>query len=177
MIKRILLSFLGALVLFVWGFLGHVVLGIYDPAFNAFDNELQVAEVLEANAHIAGIYYLPAEPRRDGTPQTEAFVNFVPAGQRSGFGAMIGRGIILDAIAVFLLMTLLAGGRNANYLPQVGRFALAGFLLGFVVHAYYFNWFDFPAIYFAISVGDTLVGWTLVGLAVAGLMQPTRSPP
>jgi len=170
MIKRLLLSVLGAVILFVWGFVGHVALGIYDPVFNHFDDESAVAMVLEENTRGAGIHYLPAEPVRDGT-QAEALVNYVPAGERSGFGAMVGRGLLVDAVAVFLVLLLLAHGRSRGYWPQVGRFALIGFLLGFVVHAYFWNWFDFPALYFAISVGDSLVGWTLVGLAVAAFMR------
>jgi len=41
-----------------------------------------------------------------------------------------------------------------------------------VVHAYLWNWFDFPALYFGLSVLDHVIGWTLVGLAVAALGEP-----
>jgi hypothetical protein len=169
MTRRLLLSLLGSLILFFWGFVGHVALGLYDPAFHHFEDEAAVAAVVEANARGAGIHYLPAEPLRDGS-QAEVFFNVVPAGERSGFGAMVGRDLLIGAVAVFAVLTLLGGGHGGGYWQSVGRFALAGFALGFVVHAYYWNWFDFPALYFGLSVLDQVIGWTLVGLALSPLL-------
>ena len=170
MTRRVLLSLLGSVILFFWGFVGHVLIGLYDPVFHHFEDEAAVASVLEANARGAGIHYLPAEPARDGT-QAEALINYVPAGQRSGFGAMVGRDLFIGAVAVFVVITLLGGGRGGGYVRSVGRFALAGFALGFVVHAYLWNWFDFPALYFGLSVLDHVIGWTLAGLALSPLLQ------
>ncbi len=170
MIRNLLLSLLGSVILFFWGVVSHVALGVYEPAFNHFEDEGAVTQVLEENVRGAGIHYLPAEPLRDGS-QAEAFVNFVPTGERSGFGAMVGRDLLIGAVAVFAVLLLLGTPRRGGYWPSVGRFALAGFVLGFFVHAYLWNWFDFPAMYFAISVGDSVVGWTLVGLALTPLLR------
>lgn len=169
MTRRILLSLLGAVILFVWGFAGHVVIRMYDPVYTGFADEAAVAAVLEANAPARGLYYLPLRPDREGPPPAEAFVNYVPAGERSGFGAMVARGLLVNAVAVFLVLTLLAGLRWERYWPGVARFALAGLVVSFAAHAYYWNWFDFPALYLALSVTDSVVGWTLVGLALARL--------
>ena len=171
MTRTILLSLLGSVILFFWGFVGHVALGLYDPAFNHFEDEAAVAAVLEENTRGAGIHYLPAEPVRDGS-QAEALINYVPAGQRSGFGAMVGRDLLIGAIAVFVVLVLIGRDRPGGYWTRVGRFALAGLALGFVVHAYLWNWFDFPTLYFAISVADSVVAWTLVGLLLSGLLIP-----
>lgn len=173
MTRRLLLSLLGSVILFFWGFIGHVLIGLYDPVFHHFDNEAAVAEVLEENARGAGIHYLPAEPARDGT-QAEALINYVPAGERSGFGAMVGRDLLIGTVAVFVVLTLLGGDRGGGFARSVGRFALAGFVLGFVVHAYLRNWFDFPALYFGLSVIDHVIGWTLVGLAITPLLASRR---
>lgn len=173
MVRRILLSVLGAVVLFLWGFVGHVALGLYDPAFHHFEDETAVAAVLGDNVRGAGIHYLPAEPARDGT-QAEALINYVPAGQRSGFGAMVGRDLLINTLAVFVVLLLIGSSRSGGYWHSVGRFALAGFALGFFVHAYLWNWFDFPTLYFGISVADSVIGWTLVGLAVSPLLRPRQ---
>ncbi len=174
MLRLVLLSLMGSVILFFWGFVGHVVLGVYDPVFNHFEDESAVATALADNARGAGIHYLPAEPARDGT-QAEAFINFVPAGQRSGFGAMIGRDLVIGTVAVFAVLLLLGADRGGGYWRSVGRFALAGFALGFFVHAYFWNWFDFPTPYFAISVADSVAGWTLVGLALSPLLRQPRT--
>ncbi len=174
MIRFLLLSLLGSVILFFWGFVGHVALGLYDPAFNHFDNEAAVASVLEENVRGSGIHYLPAEPLRDGS-QAEVFVNYVPAGKRSGFGAMVGRDLLIGVTAVFVVLSLLRGERAGGYWPSVGSFAMFGFVLGFFVHAYLWNWFDFPTLYFVISVADSVVGWTLVGLALTPLLRPRQA--
>lgn len=106
-IRTLLLGFLGSLILFSWGFVGHVALGIYDPAFHHFEEELAVVAVLEDNARGAGVHYLPAEPLRDGS-QAEAFVNLVPAGER-----------VCDPAEVVEQRGF------APHLPTVGRLALA----------------------------------------------------
>jgi hypothetical protein len=174
MARRIGLALLGGGILFVWGFVTHVVIGLYDPVFQGFADEAEVTAALERNAPAAGLYYLPAEPERGATPQTEAFVNLVPAGQRTAFGPMMGLGLLAHASTVFLVLTLLAGSWPAGYGGRVARFSLAGLALAFAVHSYYWVWFDFPGWYFALSLGDSVVGWTLVGLALAKLVSGRR---
>lgn len=170
MAKRISLGLLGAVILFIWGFVTHVVIGLYDPVFQGFADEAEVMAALERNAPAGGLYYLPLEPERGATPQTEAFVNFVPAGQRTAFGPMMALGLLAHAVSVFLVLTLLSGSWPAGYGSRVARFSLAGLALAFAVHSYYWVWFDFPGRYFALSLGDSVVGWTLVGLALAKLL-------
>lgn len=173
MVRQILLSLLGAVILFIWGFIGHVALGLHDPVFHHFEDETAVASVLEANARGAGIHYLPAEPMRDGS-QAEALINYVPAGQRSGFGSMVGRDLLINALVVFIILNLLGRKRRGGYALTTARFTLAGLALGLFVHAYFWTWFDFPTGYFLISVADSVIGWTLVGLALAGLIRRTE---
>jgi hypothetical protein len=174
--RRVLLSLLGAVILFVWGFAGHVMLRFYDPVYQGLADEAAVAAVLRENTPAAGLYYVPLRADRAGPPQAEAFINYVPAGERSGFGAMVARGLLINAAAVFLVLSLFAGLRWNGYWVGVGRFALAGLVIGFTVHAYYWNWFDFPGLYLLLSATDAVIGWTLVGLALVRLAG-TRDRP
>ena len=177
MARRLLLSLLGAVILFAWGFAGHVVIKLYDPVYRGLANEAAVAAALEESASAGGLYYLPLQPGSSGPPQAEAFINYVPAGERSGFGAMVVRGLAINVAAVFLVLSLLNGLRRQGYGPWVGRFALAGLTLGFVAHAYYWNWFDFPVSYLALSTVDSVIGWTLTGLVLARLAAARRAEP
>lgn len=174
MVKHVLLSLLGAVILFFWGFIGHVAIGLYDPHFNHFEQEADVAAILETHARGAGIHYFPAEPARDGS-QAEALINYVPAGQRSGFGSMVGRDLLLGAVTTFIVLLLAGGGQAGGYWPRVGRFILAGLAMGLFVHGYYWIWFDFPVGYFLTALADTVIAWSLVGLVLAAfLRQPVR---
>lgn len=170
MTKRIAVSLLGGVILFVWGFVTHVAVGLYDPVFRGFADEVAVASALDRNAPVGGLYYLPLEPERGETPQAEAFVNFVPAGDRTAFGPMMLLGLLSQVFTVFLVLTLLRGWWPEDYGWRVLQFSLAGLTLAFAVHSYYWIWFDFPGTYFALSLGDSVVGWTFVGLGTAKLL-------
>jgi hypothetical protein len=175
MVKHVLLSLLGAVILFFWGFIGHVAIGLYDPHFNHFEQEAEVAAVLEAHARGAGIHYFPAEPARDGS-QAEALINYVPAGERSGFGSMVGRDLLIGAVTTFIVLLLVGGGQAGGYWPRVGRFTLAGLAMALFIHGYYWIWFDFPLGYFLTALADTVMAWTLVGLGLAAFLRPPARP-
>ncbi len=170
LIRRTLLSLLGAMILFVWGFIGHVAFGLYDPVFHHFDDEAAVATVLENQARGAGIHYLPAEPARDGS-QAEAFINYVPAGERSGFVSMISRDLLIDFVVVFFILGLLSSSRRGGYVRDVARFSLLGLAFGLFIPGYFWIWFDFPSAWFLRAVADSLIAWTLVGLALGGFKR------
>lgn len=173
--QRIIWSVIGGAVLFGWGFLGHAILRIYDPAFSGFVDESAIAQILEANAPTSGLYYLPIQPDYSGPATTEAFVNYVEAGDRTGFAVMSLRGFLIQVISVFLVLSLLIPGANGTYWWVVARFASIGFLLSFAIHGYYWNWFDFPDAYLGLALVDGTVGWALVGLLVGLRGRGSRS--
>lgn len=177
LIRRALLSLLGALLLFVWGFIGHVALGLYNPVFQHFEDETAVAAMLDSQARGAGIHYLPAEPARDGS-QAEAFINYVPAGERGSFGSMIARDVLIDFVVVFLVLGLIGGSRRGGYIHRVSRFTLVGLALGLSMPGYFWIWFDFPGAWFLRALADNLIAWTLVGLALSGFTneRPGENP-
>lgn len=164
--ERIVWSIIGGAILFGWGFVGHAILRIYDPAFRGFADESAVADVLSANAPASGLYYLPLAPAYIGPVSSEALVNYVKAGDRTGFGIMSLRGVLMQMISVFLALSLIAPGSNGAYWSAVARFATVGFLLSFAIHGYYWNWFDFPDAYFGLALVDGVAAWAMVGLAL-----------
>jgi hypothetical protein len=162
-----LASLLAGLVLFVWGFVSHALLPWYDPAFSAFTDEAAVAAALERTVPSKGLYYLPFDEGDRGSGQLEAFVNVVPPGTSAGIGRQLAVGLLVSVVSAFLVLTLVRRTRPTTYREAVAAFSLAGLVIGFVSHAYYWNWFQFPDWYTAVTILDTLVGWTLAG-AVLG---------
>ncbi|NIR46487.1 MAG: hypothetical protein GWM93_19280 [Gemmatimonadetes bacterium] len=173
--NRILLSGLAGVVLFVWGFVAHGLLPFHDGVFHAFGDETRVAAVLAEQGGEPGVYYLPIGADQ-ATDRLRAFVNLQPPGAGPGTGQQIAVGLLIQILAAFVGITLVAGTPEAGYARRVGRFALLGLIIGFSSQGFYWNWFGFPSDYAMVMILDNLIGWTLAGLAVAGLMGADAGP-
>lgn len=171
--KRLLLGGLAGLVLFVWGFVSHTMLPFHDRVFNGFADEAAVTEVLAEQGAERGIYHLPYAADEITPDRLRAFVNLLPPGTGPAMGRQIAVGLLIQVLAATLVIGVVAAMGRAGYARRVGSFALLGLIIGFVSQAYYWNWFSFPTSYAIVMVFDNLIGWTLAGLAVAGLM-PAR---
>jgi hypothetical protein len=164
-------SVAGGVVLFFWGFLTHVVIDWYGAAWRGFTDEAAVAEAIETSAPRGGLYYLPFRPDPGRMSGTEAMVIVRPADERRIMAAQMGIGFGVNVVSVGLVLLLLSPGAAAPSLQRVGHFALAGLVIGFVSHAYYWNWFGFPAEYFGLAVADSVIAWTLAGLVAVPLSR------
>lgn len=171
MARNLILSLAGGLVLFVWGFVSHVLLPWYGPAYHAFTDEAAVVTALERYTPTKGLYYVPFTETERGSGQLEAFVNVVPEGAGAGGGAQLAGGLIVAILSAFLVVNLVGRARPEDFRGTVMMFSAIGLAIGFVSHAYYWNWFQFPTSYVIVTIVDTLVGWTLVGLVVSPFMR------
>lgn len=82
-------------------------------------------------------------------------------------------GLTIQVASVLLVLVLLGRLPADGYLGRVLQFSLVGFGIAFVSHAHCWNWFEFPTDYIAVTIADTTIAWTLVGLAVAGFVKRT----
>lgn len=169
--QKLLLSALGGVVLFVWGFISWVILPWHMNVANQFADEAAVSEVLKANSPASGIYYLPFSEENYTPGQVAAFANVQPDGMEMNMGKTMGFGLLAQFIAVFLVLGLLGDGKGRSYSCKVGFFSLAGLTIAFVSQSMYWNWFGFPTTYMLIMMADSVIAWTLAGLAVSGLIK------
>ncbi len=172
--KNLLLSVVAGVVLFVWGFVSWAVLPWHNMVANKFTNEASVSRVLKENSPQQGVYYLPFSEKDHGPNQVGAFVNVLPQGTDMNMGKQMTAALITQVIGAFLVLMLLMHTGGLNYWKRVGFVTLVGLVIGFVSHAPYWNWFGFSTPYVLVTILDTTIGWTLVGLAVARFV-PGRS--
>ncbi len=166
--KQVILAvILGAVVLFAWGFFSWVVLPWHEWASHQFSNEEAVSEVLQANAPQRGIYFLPYNEEDHEPGKVAAFVNVLPQGFDGNMPKMMVIGFILQMLYVFLVVLLLRKTAALSYWGRVGFIALIGFMIGFVSHAPYWNWFGFSTSYTLVQILDFTIGWSLAGLVIA----------
>jgi hypothetical protein len=94
-----------------------------------------------------------------------------------GVGVMVS-GFVIDLLSALLAAALLscaAGGCCDTYFKRVGFVASLGVFLGLMAHGTYWNWMNFPADYTLLFIVDVVIGWTLVGLAIAGVVKAEPS--
>jgi len=169
--KLALLSVAAGLVLFFWGFVSHVALSWQDRTWHKFTDELVVSQVLSDNSPERGLYYLPYSDSDYGSDHLRAFVNVLPPGTALNPGRQVAAGLSIHIFSALLVLGFLVQRRQASFRGTVGIFAGTGLIIGFVSHAYYWNWFGFPTSYVIVTVIDIVIGWTLAGVVVAMLAQ------
>ncbi len=169
--KSILAVVFSAVILFFWGYISWTVLPWHNMVSQTFTDEAAVAQVLQANASQKGIYYLPYKHEDHEAGQTAAFVNVLPQGFDMNMSKLMGIGFVIQLLASLFVVLLLSQTTKLGYWNKVMFVALIGLTIGFVNQALLWNWFGFPLIYAVVQIFDSLVAWSLAGLAMAKLVE------
>jgi hypothetical protein len=176
--KVIIGALLGGVILFFWQFAVHMALGVYDDAFVKLKDPAAVEKVLKENLTGSGMIVIPLPEPGDSEAEameklTTGFSLFgaVNLDGRHGFGAMLGVQFAVNVLASALLMFVLLA---ANPSTLGSRLAL---VLCFAVFAVLtelipsWNWWGNSLDYLGRQIGEQIVGWALVGLALAKVMD------
>lgn len=159
---------LGGIVVFFWGMVSWMVLPWHDATLRAFDDDAAVAPVIEGSAPKDGVYILPnPHQREDFKPGADALLVFASVRRGiPGMGRAMGLNLLLHVASALLLTWLLflANLGFADRLKLVGAVAL---FAGLVSHVPYAIWWGFPCGYTLVAVVDTVIGWSLAGLAIS----------
>ncbi len=188
---RILLGgVLGAVVLFVWGFLYWVVLSERLLPYNHMTDEGAVMEVLRENLPETGVYWFPM-PQHDidateaeKAAATEAWqekhqegplgtVIYHKDGRKAMAPSTLVKGFVIDFVSALLASILLccACGRGGYAARAAFVFGL-GLFAAVSVHLIAWNFMLNPMGFTLLKIGDTIVGWLLAGLVIAAVVKP-----
>lgn len=173
-------ALLGAIVLFVWGFVSHMVLPIGMMGFHAPKNEDVVLQAAAANLPPPGVYAMPyIDPNKmnDETvakawtekEKTSPFVFAVvapPDPNAGGMGRQLGLQFLSNLLAALIVAWLLAATAwtLATRAIAASAFGIFGWL---VVAVPQWNWYRFPMDFTTGILLDLAIGWLLAGFAIA----------
>ena len=177
-------------IVFLWGMFSWTRFDWHDTTIHKFTDEAAVAEVLRQNAPKPGMYQLPSDEDLDLNDQATAkafqskqnagpfFFGAVRGGPMPGHHSMertqyVYLGSVFASAIVMGLILWMAGIRT--YLGRVGFVMLMALFASLVTHIPYWTWFEFSSGHTLASIGDTLVGWTAAGFALATLIWPSDS--
>jgi hypothetical protein len=179
---RILIAALiGGIVMFIWGAVSHMALGLGNPGIHPPAHEDVVLSSLhEGLGNEPGVYILPwldpASMRDDAAVKTYAakagtspyaWVVYLPQGvDATWMGPQLVTQWVSDTLAALVLAALMS-------LPGLGlgrRLGLAGAAAVFAwlsTLVPYWNWYRFPASFTVAALVEQAIGWLLAGAAMA----------
>ena len=186
MCKKVIIgALLGGVVLLLWQFAVRELLGIYDDAFVKLKDPAAVEAVLkenlpEENITGSGMIVIPHPEPGDTDDEAKAMEKLttgfslfgaVNRDGRHGFGAMLGVQFAVNVLASALLMFVLLAANTptlGSRLALVLCFAVFAVLTELIPN---WNWGGSSLAYIGRQIGEQIVGWALVGLVLAKVMD------
>lgn len=184
--RMVLASFLGGLVIFVWGFVSHMLLPLGQHGLKPLPAaEAQMASALKAAAPSEGIYLVPAidwNRMNDETYKTDAearlragpygFLVVQPGGTEPMTPATLMRELATNIGMAFLATFLIvAAGGFSGHLARI-VFCVMLVLFGFLqTDVRLWNWYKFPADFTLAQFADKLIGGVLLGIVVTAILK------
>ena len=186
MCKKVIIgALLGGVVLLLWQFAVRELLGIYDDAFVKLEDPAAVEAVLrenlpEENLTGSGMIKIPHPEPGDTDAEAKAMEKLttgfslfgaVNLAGRHGFGAMLGVQFALNVLASAVLMFVLLAANPSTLGSRIALvlcFAVFAVLTELIPN---WNWGGSSLAYIGRQIGEQIVGWALVGLVLAKVMD------
>ncbi len=196
--KRVFLAgFVGGVLLFSWGSLSHMAIGLGNTGVQQLPQEQPVLAALQANIPKAGFYFFPgmgAPPAANATPKqrTAAMKAFEQKYERGPYGILIYHPdgtnprsprqllieFVLDLVEVMILAIVVSQAKElTGFHTRVGLVVLVGILAAITTNVEYWNWYGFPADYTFGFMFDKVVGFLIAGIAIAAVLKKTTAQP
>ena len=175
-----LAGLVGGIVVFVWGAVSHMALGLGDMGMKAPGNEQAVLSAMKDGLPGEGIYlmpYLAPEKMQDTAATAEystralanpyAFVVYQPQGRDlTDMTRNLATQFASDTLAAMVVAFVLALG-NFSFGRRVVTAGALGLFAWLSISVPYWNWYRFPMNFTVGTLVDEVVGWMLAGAAMA----------
>jgi hypothetical protein len=181
--RLIIAAILGGIVMFMWGALSHMVLGLGQSDMKTVPDEAAVISTLKSKLTEPGFYFLPGVDM-NRTPSEEEMAAFTtkhkegpnavliyqPAGEDimtpRHFGTELGSNIVA-AFVVGLILTFAAVGFSRGVIIST----FIGLTAWLSINVSYWNWYRFPTGFITGELIDQVAGWFLTGIVLAFILR------
>ena len=180
--RLIIAALVGGIVMFMWGFVSHMYLGV-ESDIKSIPNEDAVLAQMKTNMSEPGIYFVPGmdmtHPPTDEqwagfTKKVEAgptaFIVYHPTGETPfsakqliiEFGSNVFAALIVGLILVWSS-------------PSIGKRIAIATLIGLAgwasIDISYWDWYRFPGNFISGEMIEQVFGWLLTGAAMAFILR------
>lgn len=192
MMMRILLAgLLGAVAMFLWSFVAHMVLPLGEVGVSEIPNESAVTAAMVSNiGNKRGFYYFPgtglgpeashadrkaAMERVAGEYESKpsGVLIYRPPGFPFAFGKWLVREFIFELVESLLAAFLLAQTLLSSFVKRAGFVAVIGVIAAITTNMSYWNWYGFPREYTAAYMVTQMIGYLCAGLVIAFILKNT----
>ena len=186
--KIILAGVLGAIAMFVWTAIAHMLLPLGEAGVSEIPKDEDVLAALKSSAgKKSGFYIYPGfglGPEATHQQRSEAmdkyaakleknpsgFIIYHPAGSRPmNMPKFLSIEFVTELCEGLLAVWLLAQTRIVSFGGRIGFVLAAGIMAAITTNVSYWNWWGFPTVYTVSYIFIQVVGFFLVGV-VAALM-------
>jgi hypothetical protein len=179
--RMLIAAIFGGLVMFVWGVVAHMALGLGNPGIYQPAHEDAVLSSLHEGLGLQpGVYILPSfDPNKwndnaaraaysqKSATSPYAWVVYLPQGEdMTNMSGRIPRQWASDTLSALILAALM--GLAAFSFAKRVAIALAAPLFAWLsVLVPYWNWYRFPGALTWAALAEQLIGWLLAGAVMA----------
>jgi hypothetical protein len=171
----------GGIVMFLWGGLAHMVLGLGNPGIHQPAHEDVVVSALrDGLGPQPGVYILPsfdpgkwndkaarAAYAQKSLTSPYAWVVYLPQGDdMTNMSRQLPREWASDTLAA-LVLAIVMGLAAFGFAKRMGIAAAAPVFSWLTVLVPYWNWYRFPGAFAWAGLAEQLIGWLLAGAVMA----------
>ena len=173
----------GGVVLFAWSAVAHMFTPLGEMGIQSVAKEEPVLEAMRANITAPGMYYLPGIA--PGQHNDEAAMKAWEEKAKRGPVALVVYQVQLEGamtpkqfgtefvsnLVVGLLAGIVLANLGGSFLMRTISVGLMGAISSVDVYVSYWNWFRFPGDYTMAQVVIQVVGFLLMGAAMAAIIK------
>lgn len=184
MVKKIVLGGLVAgVVMFAWGSLAHLVLGLGEVGVRQLPMEDTVIQALTATAAESGLYMFPMEGYAQQAAEWEQKYRQGPVGllvvnvdgaEPMSVVQLLSQFLTYVAACWVAAYLLIQAAPNLKSFPaRVAFVMMLGFFGWLIAVVPYWNWYGFPTNYTLARLVEHVLGWILGGIVLSAFVTPS----
>ena len=182
--RTIIAGFLGALVLFIWGFISWAVLPWHNMTTHSLTNEDAVISVLKSANTESGTYMIPGMGTTEVGKKTQmekmkvgpnAWLHYSSVGMDEMDPMYFIRGFLICFISATLAASLLgklSWSLASKYGARVRFVMMLGIFLAIAGRLSDWSFLGYSTSFSLNLAADDIIGWTLAGLVIAWRIKP-----
>jgi len=181
--RLVFAAILAGIVMFAWGAVSHMFLGIGSIGMKPMPNESSLSATLKTNIAEPGIYFMPGmEMSQRATDEQQeawaakykegptALLIYNPAGEEPMSIKRFGIELVSNIAATLVVGMILSLG-----VAGISRAVTMSVLIGLVgwlsINVSYWNWYRFPTNFVTAELIDQIVGWLLAGFVLGFILK------
>ena len=182
--REIIAGIIGGIVMFAWGAVAHMFLGVGEAGVQSLPNEDAMVACMKANIPNAGLYFVPGmDMTRSPTNEEYAawsqkyetgpnvFLVYRPTGIAPMSPRQLGFELLSNILAAIVGAFMLSW-TVPSFGKRVGLAAMIGLAAWLSVNVSYWDWYRFPANFVGSELIEQFIGWGLSGAAIALILKP-----